>query len=799
METLVRDLRYGLRMLARTPAVTAVAVLALALGIGANTAIFSVVYAVLLRPFPVEHPERLISINPYNPRFNIPPINSGYGSYAEWKRQAGCFENMAAANAGAASFSIGSRTEHIKLWRISASFLPTLGVRPAFGRGILPEEDQPGTGRVALLSYTFWQRVLGADAAAVGKSVTIDNNGYTVVGVLPAGFHVDGKPADVYAPIALNPADRKVWLPVSVYARLKPGVAVRQAEAEMDTIAQRLDRSHFGWRARVWTLRESMVHDVRLSLLVLLGAVALVLLIACANIASLMLAKASARQREIAIRAALGAGRRRLLRQLLTESTLLSLVGGAAGVLLASWSIRLVPLIQNERLPNLLGQTRIDSAVLAFTVLISVATGLLFGTAPALGVSQSEVHNVLKEGGRSGESVRRRRMWNFLVVSETALALLLLIGSTLLIRSFFYLRDDAPGFRVQNLFVAKIAPAKEKYPQPEQRIAFYREVLDRVRSIPGVEAAALSTTLPQDGEFASRSDPLEGHQFTPQNQPVLWWRNVDAEYLRTLGIPLVAGRAFTAQDRPGGMKVAIINETMARRYWPSGAVGKHIGNPRGSEYYEIVGVAADVRHHDSTKDNLLEVLFAYQQAPSLAAKLAVRVNARVYRDPVRIAPLVARAVASVDKDVAPAETGAMQQIVSDRLAAKRLSAGIIAAFAGLALVLAAIGIYGVLAFSVAQRTHEIGLRLALGAARTAVIGMVVRQATILALAGIALGVAAALALTRVMASLIYGVSATDGRIFAAASLVLLAVSVLAAWLPAHRAARVDPMVALRHE
>jgi putative ABC transport system permease protein len=799
MGTLVGDVRYGLRMLARTPGATAVALLALALGIGANTAIFSVVYAVLLRPFPVRDPARLVAIHRFNQRFNIPPIPPGYDVYAEWRREATSFESLAAASASAALFTNGAAMERVLFWKVSSSFLATLGVHPVLGREFLPQEDVPGGARVAMLSGEFWKQRFASDPQIVGKSIKVDGAPYNIVGVLPAGFHVDGKPADIYAPLAL-PDRPKDWVPVSVYARVKPGLIVRQAHAEMDTLARLHDPKGWGWRTRVGGLRESMVHDVRLSLLVLLSAVGLVLLLACANVASMLLAKSGARQREMAIRTALGAGRRHLVRQVLTESTLLALLGAAAGVLMATWCTRLVPLIEDERLPNLLAQTRVDSAVLAFTLAISVLTGLIFGAGPAFSVSQARVQEALQEGGRAAGSLRRRRAWSVLVISETALALILMAGAMLLIRSFFYLRDVAPGFRVDGLLTASLSPAPGKYGRPEQLLSLYERVLEKVRGIPGVQAATLASTLPLCGEYQSMSMPIEGHRFARlEDVPVLWYRTVDKDYFRTMRIPLRRGRAFTDEDRLGAQQVAIINEVMARRFWPGqNPLGKHLGGG-GREWFEIVGVAANVRHQNATEEPLTEVFFSALQSPPAAAMLALRVDPGAYQDPLAVAPSVERTVVAVDKDQQLTRVRDMLQIASSRLAPKRLTAALIAAFAGLALVLAAVGIFGVLSFAVSQRTHEIGLRVALGAQRRAVLRMIVGQAARLALAGVLVGTAGALALGRVIRSLLFGVSATDPIVFTGVAAVLLAVAMAAAYIPARRAAGVEPVIALRHE
>ena len=793
MDTWIRDVRYGFRMLFRTPSTSALAVLALALGIGANSAIFSVVYAVLLRPLPVHDAGSLVAIGSYNPKFNIPPINPGYTVLNSWKREARSFESVAASWAGTAELGVGIEQEKVPYWRVSANFFPALGVQPIVGRGFTDDEDRPGAARVVVIGHDLWKRRFFGQTGAVGASLKVGDNVCTIVGVAPPGFHVDGKPADVYAPIGVDFLNPRSYLPVTAYARLKPGVTVAQANSEMEAVSARLDTRGGGWRARVVTLRDSMVRDVRLSLLVLLGAVAMVLLIACANIASLLLARSAARQREAAIRAALGAPRSRLLRQFLTESVLLSLVGGAAGLLLARWCVHLVPLIQNVRLPNLLLATRVDSTVLLFTAAISVLTGVAFGAAPAFAGASTAVYEELKEGGRAGETRGRKRLWSTLVVIETALAVMLMIGATLLMRTFLYLRDTAPGFRVDGLLTATIAA-------PAQKLAFYNQVLEQVRAIPGVESATLASSLPLDGDYRAMSLPAEGQQYArPQDWPILWHRTVDPQYFHTLQIPLRRGRLFDERDREGAPRVAVVNESMARRLFSGqDPLGKHLGNTK-TDYFEIVGVVADVRHQDATKDGLVEVFFPLAQAPPPSMALAVRADGRIARDAMLLAPSVERAAKTVNPAVSLAHVQEMQQMASDRLAPKRLTGTIVVVFAGLALVLAAIGIYGVLSFTVAQRTHEIGVRMAVGADRSSVVRMVAGKAAALAGTGILIGAVASLAAGRVISSLLYGVSSTEPAVFAGVSATLLAVALVAAYLPARRAACVDPVTALRHE
>jgi predicted permease len=786
-------------MLLRNPGVTAAAVLVLALGIGANSAIFSAVYAVLLRPLPVKDVDRLVAIAMVSRKLNVTGAQPGFRVYATWKEHGRPFESVAAASPGTASLSIGGGEQTVRLWRVTASFFPTLGVSPVMGRNFLPGEDQPGSGRVALLSRRFWRGRFNGDPRILGTAVTIEGEPFAILGVLPEGFHVDGRPADVYVPMARSLNSREA-LQTDIYARLKPGVTIQQAQAELDAYSSRLDAGPLGWQAHLWPLRDFQVRDVRLSLWVLLGAVGLVLLMACANTATLLLARATARRNEIAIRAALGAGGGRLVRQLLTESSILALLGGACGLFVAAGCVRLVPLLHHERLPGLLEQVRVDSGVLAFTLVLSVLTGLLFGAAPAVAARRLDVFATLKEGGRSGNSAACRRGWDLLVITETALALVLAVGATLLVHTFFYLRDVAPGFRGDALLTARIVPPSNKFTSREQCIAYWRGTIGRIRAIPGVEAAAFGQMLPMTGENQVTSLAVEGHHFArPQDSPTMWLRNVERDYFRTLQIPLRTGRLFTERDDAAAPRVVIVNETFARRFWEGqDPVGKHLGGG-DDPLSEIIGVVGDVRAENSTKAAPLEIYFHYLQVPPRRIALAVRADPRVYKDPLLLAPAVERAVAGFDKNQKVTNFAEMRQLISDRIAPKRLSAQLIAAFAGLALMLAAIGIYGLLSFSVAQRTQEIGLRLALGAQRSGVLKMVVGQAALLAATGVGIGVMIALGLTRIMRSLLYGVSATDLWIYAGASAALLSVAVAAAIVPAWRAASIDPLRALRQE
>jgi putative ABC transport system permease protein len=802
MRELLADLRYGCRLLLKNPGVTAVAVLALALGIGANTAIFSAVNAVLLRPLPFPQPDRLVSIRLDHDQRNIHNAFGPYPDIADWRQQSRSFEYLAAYAPASVNLTTRDEPERASLWMVNADFFPMLGVRMALGRGFLPEEDRPGAVRMAILSHGLWQRRFGSDPGLAGKTMLLDGDPCTVVGVLPAGFKLEAGTVDLYTPVAASSArsghDR--WM-YGVYGRLKPGVSIEKAQAELDTITRRLEQQYprplTGWRPRVWGMRQFMVRDVELSLVVLLAAVALVLLIACANVANLLLARVSARQKEMAVRAAMGAGRWRVVRQLLTESILLALAGAFFGLLLAYWGVAALPALGTERFP-MLQQARLDLPALGFTLLISLLTGLLFGIAPALAVSRTRVYETLKEGGRSStESRAGSRLRGLLVVSEVALALPLMIGASLMIRSLLNLQDVNPGFNPAGVLTASINLPAPKYSKPERQIAFYRQLQERLEAMPGVTAVGMASVLPLSGTNQGTSLLIQGRPVSsPSDAPILWFRIVNTRYFQAMQIPLRKGRVFTEQDAAGAPRVLIVNETMARRYWPNDdPIGKQVGNGAPNGWMPVVGVVGDVRHMSLAQEPDAEIYFPFGQSPQPALSLALRTSS----DPLRFAPALRRAVLELDREQPVSRVAAMEQTLADSLAAKRFSTVLLGIFAVVALVLAAIGIYGVISFSVTRRTHEIGIRMALGARAADVLRMVVIEGTRLALIGVSIGLAAAFALTRLIGALLYGVKATDPLVFCAISLLLIAVAALASYLPARRAARVDPMVALRYE
>lgn len=795
MVSLFQDFRYAGRMYLRNPLMTGAALLALALGTGANSSIFSVVYAALLRPLPVRNAESLVTIALVSEKLRVTGAQPALSSYWKYRREGRFFDSLAAAAPGTATF--GNQGETVKLWRITATFFPTLGVAPALGRNFSADEDQPGRGGVALVSDSFWRGRLGGDPKSLGRMIRADEQPYTVIGVLPPGFHVDGRPADIYVPIARSPESRE-YIPVNLYARLKPGATLTRAQTELDALANQDPAGPFAWRPRAWMLRDFQVRNVRLSLWVLLSAAGLVLLIACANTATLLLARANARRQEIATRLALGAGKGRLLRLILTESGLLSLAGGACGLLVALGGVRLAPLLAHERLPGLLEQARIDGAVLAFTLAVSIATGFLFGAVPAVACLRADLFDALRPGGYGLSG--RRRGWNSLIVVETALALVLAIGAGILIRTFFYLRDVAPGFRVDNLLTVRITPPKGKFTSPRQCNEYWKAVIERMRAIPGVRSAGFAQALPLTGDNWVGKWPVEGVAFrSPEDIPPMWQYHVDKDYFRTMQISLRRGRFFDERDDAGAPKKAIVSEGFARRFWPGQEpIGKHLGGA-DDPLLEVVGVVGDVSAEETTKSPPPEMYFHFLQFPTARMAAAIRFDPAIYASALDLEPAVRRAIAASDPTNPPFQVAEMRSVISDRIASNRLTAQLIAIFAGLALVLAAVGIYGVLSFSVVHRTHEIGLRMALGASRYRVVRLIVGEAALAAMAGIGVGLAGVIALARIIQTVIFGVAATDPLTCTAGVAVLLAIAILAAAAPAVRASRMDPMTSLRHD
>jgi len=805
VDSLLQDLRFAIRMLVKNPGFSAVAVLTLALGIGANTAIFSAVNAVLLRPLPYADPHRLVLLNEETKQLS--GMSVAWPNYVDWRDQNRSFERLSAVQPAQINLTGLDRPQHLGGWNVTHDFFQALGVRPLLGRDFLAEDDRPGAHPVALLGYGLYQRQFGGDPTVVGRTLTLNGTPCTVVGVLPASFRFYYGEADVFRPIGPMAGmlqERNDHPGIYVLGRLRPGATLDAARADMDTIAVRLERAYpktnSGNRVALALLEQSIVQGIQPVLLVLSAAVGFVLLIACANVAGLLLARASARSREIAIRRALGAGRRRLLRQVLTESSLLGLIGGALGLVLAAWLTDVLLALVPASVPRI-DDVRLDAPVLAFTLLLSLLTGLLFGLVPAWQSGRAGVAESLKEGSRGSSAGRRQqRFRSLLVVSEVALSLLLLIGAGLVARSFLRLRDVDPGFRPDHVVSAQLSLPQAAYPDDTAVRRFADRLLERAAGLPGVTAAALVNPLPLSFEgwqtnFWTEDRAVPAHGEFPNSD----YHVVTGDYFRTMGIRLVRGRLFTDADSETAPPVTLINETLARRFWPDrDPVGQRMrtGSPEDpGPWITVVGVVADVKQYGLDSEQKTQFYRPLRQLPLRTLTLVLRTSV----EPAGLTTGLRDAVAAVDADLPIDSVRSMGQLLSDASAPKRLSLLLLGSFAVTALLLAAVGIYGVLAFSVAQRTQEIGIRMALGARRRDVQWMVLGQGLRLALVGVAVGLAAAPALTRLMTGLLFGVSPTDPATLATVCALLIAVAGLASLVPAHRASRVDPMISLRSE
>ena len=804
-----QDVRYGLRMLAKQPGVTLIAVVTLALGIGANTAVFTVVNAALLRGLPYPEPERLVHLWEGTPQKEFPQREASYPDFLDWRRSES-FEGVA-AYAGGGGMTLTGRGEPERLAAVNASanFFSVLGVKPIMGRDFSPDEERPGGARAVMLSYGLWQRLAGGDPALIGQQLTLNGNGYTVVGVLPADFQFAPR-GGAEAWVAFQPSpmqlSRRYMHGTNVIARLKAGVSLEAAAAEMRAVGRRIERdhneSHAGTSIRVVPLQEQIVGQVRPLLLVLLGAVGCVLLISCANVANLLLARAVLRAPEIAVRLALGATRGRLTRQLLTESLLLALLGGGFGVLLAQWGIEAlvsaVPEAQLNSMPYLKGLA-IDGRMLAFTAGVTLLTGAVFGLAPALAATRRELHEALKAGGRSAAGAGRQRLRQALVVAEVALALVLLVGAGLLLQSFRRLLEVNPGFRTERLLTLRVALPVAKYGSDEKAATIYRQMLERIEALPGVEGVGAVNVLPLSGgnttRFIVEGEPVPA----PGQETEANVREVNPDYFRAMGVPLLRGRAFTARDDPASPRVVIVNQTLAARAFPRGeAPGRRLiftGDDRRP--YEVVGVVGDEKVNGLDARTTPVVYHPMFQDPGLATGLVVRATG----EPGRLAAALRAELRALEPDLSLWAMRTMDDVMASLPATflRRYPALLIGVFAGVALLLATVGIYGVMSYAVSQQTREIGVRVALGARRRDILQMVVGRGMALALAGVGAGLVVSLAVTRLLGSLLYGVTATDPVTFAGVALLLAGVAFLACYLPARRATQIDPLLALRQE
>jgi putative ABC transport system permease protein len=820
METFWHDLKYGWRMLLRSRGFTAVAILTLAVGIGANAAIFSIVNTVLLRPLPYPHPERIVLIWETYANRNVTRGTASLAEFLDWRDLSQSFQELSALRI--LFYNVTGRAEPEQLWgvTVSGNFFRLLGVRPFLGRDFSPEEEQPGKEQVAIISYGEWQRRFGGAQSAVGQTIVLDDKPFTIIGVLPADFSVFGTstPLDVWMPFALNRAqlDREAHSAI-VFGRLRPEVSLAQAQAEMEAIFESLKKQYPGVNQkdfpRLAELQRELTFNSRQSLLILAGAVVFVLLIACANVANLMLARAATREKEIALRATLGAGRRRIFRQLLTESALVALLGGACGILVAYAGLHLL----HGALPQTGGsgeipyanRIKIDGTVLGFTLGISLLTGLIFGFAPAIQISRAELFESLKEGSRGSTGGRRNRyVRSALVVSEVALSLILLVGAGLLIRSFALLMSEDLGFNTSHLLTMQLWLPESHYPSDQQVINFYQQVIDRTAAVPGVKSASAVNFLPLtrwgdycDFDIGGRPPRKSGEQYTSQ------YRVVDWRYLETMEIPVKEGRGFRSADRSQSEGVALVNEALARRYWPDQSpIGQQIRlnfpsartpyqpNPRES-WLTIVGVVGDVRDWRWDEPKMAQVYLPYQQNPSRVMRLAIR----SFGDPAQLTLAVKQTIESIDPNQPVTEVRTMDAFLEAALSQRRLSMLLLGVFAGVATLLAAVGIYGVMAYTVSQRSHEIGIRMALGAEPTGVLRMVVGDGMKLAGIGVALGIGGAFLAMRILQGQLYGVKATDPFTFVGVAAGLTLVAAAACFFPARRATRVDPLEALRYE
>ena len=814
MDRLLADIRYALREYRKSLGFTLLAVLTLALGIGANTAIFSVVNAALLRALPFRDPQRLVQL------WHVPPAKSFPGltqfavsaaNYLDWRDQNHTFDQMAIYSFAQANLSDKGHAEALDAASVSQEFFSVLGSQPILGRTFAPDEDQPGHGNVVILGNALWQTQFGGDRGIVGRQIELNREPYTVVGVMPPGMRFPSW-AQFWMPMAWTDKQRAVRGEhhYGVIGRLKPGIELKQAQAEMNAISHRLELQYpeddKGWGAVVVPMREEMVGDVRPALLVLLGAVAFVLLIACANVANLFVAKALARRKEIAIRIALGASRNRILRQILTETTVLSIAGGALGLALSPFVIRLIVAFLSNRLPASI-QPTVDATVLTFTLSVSILTGMLAGLIPAWRLTGYGLNEAMKAGlGRTDSDTGGNRTRNVLVVFEVAMSLVLLIGAGLMIRSLWRLRSVDPGFDANGVLTLTARVSQNRFPEPRQQAAFFDEVLRRVRTLPGVDSAGTIDSLPL-GDGSNQPVEIEGNPKLPMSeQPEVAVRAVTPGYLRTMRIPLLSGRDLSEDDTADRPAVILISDSMARRFWPNeNPIGKHLtmsffpGKTR-----EVVGVVGDVKQRAL---NLLEpVPSLYMPLSQLSIPLMggwqsfpMTLVVRTHSEPQTLANAVTAALHAVDPEIPTTDVMSLHAYLSNSLSEQQMSMVLLGSFAGLALLLASIGIYSVLSYAVRRRVPEIGIRMALGAQTGDVLAMILWQGTKLVAIGVGIGIAVALGLSRLMASQLFGITATDPLTFLAVAVLLLAVAIAACYLPALRATRVNPVVALRYE
>jgi putative ABC transport system permease protein len=808
MGTLWQDLRYGARMLWKNPGFTFVAVVTLALGIGANTAIFSLVSAVLVKPLNYQEPERLVMVWESDQLNGVGQDTPAAANYADWKTQNQVFADMAAVEWRNFNLTGDGEPERLLGFGVSANFFPLLGTSPALGRNFLPEEDKPGANKVVVISYGLWQNRFGGESGVLNRDILLNGEKYAVVGVMPQNFEFALTDVKLWTPIALTSeqlANRDLHN-LNIVARLKPDVTVEQANADIKAITHRIAAAFpeqaAGLSALVVPLHEQLAGGVRRPLMMLLVAVGFVLLIACANIAGVLLARAAARQREIAVRAALGASRWRIVRQLLTESLLLGLLGGGLGVVIAMWTLAFLQQLIPNGMREMASLT-LDLPVLAFTVGISLVAGVIFGLAPAIQASKTNLNDALKSGsGRTGFGAAQRWLRNTFVVAEIALSLVLLVGAGLLIQTLAKLRGQYAELRPDSVLTMRTQLSGGNYREHAQRVAFFDAVLARVKTLPGVAAAGYTTAVPLTG-MTSNGLTLEGREAEPNVSWNAVHRQISPGYFQAMGLALRQGRSFNERDGERAMPVAVVNETMARQFWPSeDPLGKRfkVGPLEGANpWHTVVGVVADVRQMGVDVPVKAEMFVPYWQGAPYTLFVPRDLVIRTTNAPASLTPAVRQAIREVDPNQPVANVRTMDEVLGRVTAQRSLGMQLLTAFAALGLLLAALGIYGVLSYFVVQHTPEIGVRMALGAQPADVLKLVIWKGMKLALAGVAAGILGALLLTRLMRSLLFGVSAIDPLTFAGVAALLTTVAFLACYIPARRATKVDPMVALRYE
>lgn len=821
MDTLWQDIRYGIRTLVKNPGFAVVAVLTLALGIGATSTIFEVVNAILLRPLPYSQPDRLVALHTrflnqgaQQSGFSVPELN-------DLKERGSIFEHLALMAPISGNLTGTDKPERIQARAVSGSFFTLLGAEPMLGRTFSQEDESPGITQILVISYSLWQRHFGGDPGVIGKAIRLDNDSYTIMGVMPAGFQ---------HPAAPQPLEVEAWYPAgfsappfarpvredhrtSLIARLKPEVTLKQAKADLDAYVIQAQRDYpeqypgeGGWSIEITPLHDAMIGKVGQALLILFGATVFVLLIACANVANLLMARASARQQEIAIRSALGATRRRLIRQLLTESLILAGIGGILGLILAVSAVKALVALSPADIPRL-SAIQMDFTVLVFILMISLATAVVFGLLPAFQTTKVNLNERLKESGRGAAGgPRSNRLRGMFVVSEFAFALVLLVGAGLLIRSFQQILKVNSGFDPSNVLAMEMGlpfpnqPETGRYFRAASRIDFYQRVLDRIEALPGIQSASLTSILPLSGDKADRVVAIEGQEVRgPEDAAHVEMRRLGPGYFRTMSIPLLAGRDFTKQDDLNAPPVAVVNETMARRFWPDGdVIGRRfkLGALQSqAPWVSIIGIAKDVKSQGLDAAPQSEAYLSYLQGAPIVATLVIKSTS----DPVTVARFAENEIRAVDNEQPVFQVRTLNQVLSNAVGQKRFSMSLLTVFAVLALILAAVGIYGVTSFSVTQRSHEIAIRIAMGAQKRDIIGLILKQGATLMLIGIGIGLIAAFILTRAMSSLLFGVTATDPITFAIVPSLLTLVAIFASYIPSRNATRVDPVIALRQQ